>query len=79
MNHQNIEKSPRWLKIKPQNRNVSEQIAIKHNVQKKPKWLRVKLPTGKNYKHVRKLVSDGIMGVRALIKNSQLLLGLFLF
>tara|TARA_Y100000589_G_scaffold322043_1_gene354350 strand:- start:8873 stop:9805 length:933 start_codon:yes stop_codon:yes gene_type:complete len=58
MNHQNIEKSPRWLKIKPQNRNVSEQIAIKHNVQKKPKWLRVKLPTGKNYKHVRKLVSD---------------------
>ena len=58
MNHQNIEKSPRWLKIKPQNRNVSEQIAIKQNVQKKPKWLRVKLPTGKNYKHVRKLVSD---------------------
>ena len=30
----------------------------KQNVQKKPKWLRVKLPTGKNYKHVRKLVSD---------------------
>ena len=27
-------------------------------IQKKPKWLRVKLPTGKNYKHVRKLVSD---------------------
>ncbi|MDB2675039.1 lipoyl synthase [Flavobacteriales bacterium] len=25
---------------------------------KKPKWLRVKLPTGKNYKHVRKLVTD---------------------
>ena len=25
---------------------------------RKPKWLRVKLPTGKNYKHVRKLVSD---------------------
>tara|TARA_B100001741_G_C16449523_1_gene549711 strand:- start:36 stop:968 length:933 start_codon:yes stop_codon:yes gene_type:complete len=58
MNHQNIEKSPRWLKIKPPNRNVSEQIATKQNVQKKPKWLRVKLPTGKNYKHVRKLVSD---------------------
>tara|TARA_B100000886_G_scaffold340101_1_gene307918 strand:+ start:1413 stop:2267 length:855 start_codon:yes stop_codon:yes gene_type:complete len=32
---------------------MSEQI-----IQKKPKWLRVKLPTGKNYKHVRKLVSD---------------------
>ena len=28
------------------------------SIQKKPKWLRVKLPTGKNYKHVRKLVSD---------------------
>ena len=28
------------------------------NVLRKPKWLRVKLPTGKNYKHVRKLVSD---------------------
>ena len=28
------------------------------NIQRKPKWLRVKLPTGKNYKHVRKLVSD---------------------
>lgn len=27
-------------------------------IQRKPKWLRVKLPTGKNYKHVRKLVSD---------------------
>ena len=26
--------------------------------QRKPKWLRVKLPTGENYKHVRKLVSD---------------------
>lgn len=26
--------------------------------QRKPKWLRVKLPTGKNYKHVRKLVSE---------------------
>ncbi len=25
--------------------------------QRKPKWLRVKLPTGENYKHVRKLVS----------------------
>lgn len=25
--------------------------------QRKPKWLRVKLPTGDNYKHVRKLVS----------------------
>jgi len=25
---------------------------------KKPKWLRVKLPTGENYKHVRKLVTD---------------------
>lgn len=58
MNNQNIEKSPRWLKIKPPNRNVSEKIATKQNVQKKPKWLRVKLPTGKNYKHVRKLVSD---------------------
>ena len=29
-----------------------------HLIQKKPKWLRVKLPTGKKYKHVRKLVSD---------------------
>ena len=28
------------------------------NVLRKPKWLRVKLPTCKNYKHVRKLVSD---------------------
>ncbi|MDC3103850.1 lipoyl synthase [Flavobacteriales bacterium] len=28
------------------------------SIQKKPKWLRVKLPTGENYKHVRKLVSD---------------------
>ena len=28
------------------------------SIQKKPKWLRVKLPTGRNYKHVRKLVSD---------------------
>ncbi|MGC6469722.1 MAG: lipoyl synthase [Flavobacteriales bacterium] len=27
-------------------------------IQRKPKWLRVKLPTGKNYKHVRKLVSE---------------------
>ena len=27
-------------------------------IQKKPKWLRVKLPTGKKYKQVRKLVSD---------------------
>lgn len=27
-------------------------------IQRKPKWLRVKLPTGQNYKHVRKLVSD---------------------
>jgi len=26
--------------------------------QRKPKWLRVKLPTGENYKHVRKLVSE---------------------
>ena len=25
---------------------------------RKPKWLRVKLPTGENYKHVRKLVSE---------------------
>ena len=29
--------------------------AVKH---RKPKWLRVKLPTGENYKHVRKLVSE---------------------
>lgn len=29
-----------------------------HTIKRKPKWLRVKLPTGKNYKHVRKLVSD---------------------
>ena len=29
-----------------------------HLIQKKPKWLRVKLPTGKKYKQVRKLVSD---------------------
>ena len=27
-------------------------------IKRKPKWLRVKLPTGDNYKHVRKLVSD---------------------
>lgn len=27
-------------------------------VGRKPRWLRVKLPTGKNYKNVRKLVSD---------------------
>ena len=33
--------------------HMSEQI-----INRKPKWLRVKLPTGKNYKHVRKLVSD---------------------
>lgn len=26
--------------------------------QRKPKWLRVKLPTGENYRNVRKLVSD---------------------
>ena len=32
---------------------MNEQI-----INRKPKWLRVKLPTGKNYKHVRKLVSD---------------------
>ena len=32
---------------------MSEQTPVR-----KPKWLRVKLPTGKNYKHVRKLVSD---------------------
>ena len=25
---------------------------------RKPKWLRVKLPTGENYKHVRKLVFE---------------------
>ncbi len=31
---------------------------MSQTIQKKPKWLRVKLPTGKNYKHVRKLVSD---------------------
>ena len=28
------------------------------SIQRKPKWLRVKLPTGQNYKHVRKLVSE---------------------
>jgi len=27
-------------------------------IERKPKWLRVKLPTGQNYKHVRKLVSE---------------------
>jgi lipoic acid synthetase len=32
---------------------MSEQLAGR-----KPKWLRVKLPTGNNYKRVRKLVSD---------------------
>ena len=32
-------------------------ISINKLKQKKPKWLRVKLPTGKNYKHVRNLVS----------------------
>lgn len=33
-------------------------IEKKENHQAKPKWLRVKLPTGKSYKKVRKLVSD---------------------
>ena len=52
-------KSPKWLKIKPTNANNNkEQIISSNNVQKKPKWLRVKLPTGENYKRVRKLVSD---------------------
>ena len=58
MSNQSIEKSPKWLKIKPVNSNNNEQIISSNNVQKKPKWLRVKLPTGENYKHVRKLVSD---------------------
>ncbi|MAZ55034.1 MAG: lipoyl synthase [Flavobacteriales bacterium] len=58
MSNQSIEKSPKWLKIKPANSNNNEQIISSNNVQKKPKWLRVKLPTGENYKHVRKLVSD---------------------
>ena len=58
MSNQSIEKSPKWLKIKPTNSNNNEQIISSNNVQKKPKWLRVKLPTGENYKHVRKLVSD---------------------
>ena len=31
---------------------------IKNIKKRKPRWLRVKLPTGKNYKHVRKLVSE---------------------
>ena len=33
-------------------------MSEKNTIQRKPKWLRVKLPTGQNYKHVRKLVSD---------------------
>ena len=36
----------------------SVSIEMSEVVQRKPKWLRVKLPTGKNYKHVRKLVSE---------------------
>ncbi|MFT5969613.1 MAG: lipoic acid synthetase [Flavobacteriales bacterium] len=31
---------------------------VKDNVVRKPKWLRVKLPTGENYKKVRKLVDN---------------------
>jgi lipoic acid synthetase len=59
MNNQSVDKSPKWLKIKPTNANNNkEQIISSNNVQKKPKWLRVKLPTGENYKRVRKLVSD---------------------
>ncbi len=58
MSNQSIEKSPKWLKIKPANSNNNGQIISSNNVQKKPKWLRVKLPTGENYKRVRKLVSD---------------------
>ena len=59
MSNQSVDKSPRWLKIKPTNANNNkEQIISSNNVQKKPKWLRVKLPTGENYKRVRKLVSD---------------------
>ena len=58
MSNQSIDKSPKWLKIKPVNSNNNEQIISSNNVQRKPKWLRVKLPTGENYKHVRKLVSD---------------------
>ena len=33
-------------------------IEKKETRKSKPKWLRVKLPTGKSYKKVRKLVSD---------------------
>tara|TARA_B100000886_G_scaffold330633_1_gene281261 strand:+ start:1008 stop:1883 length:876 start_codon:yes stop_codon:yes gene_type:complete len=33
-------------------------IEKKEAIKSKPKWLRVKLPTGKSYKKVRKLVSD---------------------
>ena len=33
-------------------------IEKKEKRKSKPKWLRVKLPTGKSYKKVRKLVSD---------------------
>ena len=59
MSNQSVDKSPKWLKIKPTNANNNkEQIISSNNVQKKPKWLRVKLPTGENYKRVRKLVSD---------------------
>ena len=59
MNNQSVDKSPKWLKIKPTNANNNkEQIISSNNVQKKPKWLRVKFPTGENYKRVRKLVSD---------------------
>ena len=58
MSNQSVDKSPKWLKIKPTNANNKEQIISSNNVQKKPKWLRVKLPTGENYKRVRNLVSD---------------------
>jgi len=41
---------------------LQEQPSLKHPSQKrrtgKPRWLRVKLPTGENYKRVRKLVKD---------------------
>ena len=48
----------KWLSI--EKKNISKEakvISINKLKQKKPKWLRVKLPTGKNYKHVRNLVS----------------------
>ena len=56
--------NPKWFKVDLSNKksiNSPKVISINEidKIKKrKPKWLRVKLPTGKNYKHVRKLVSE---------------------